>query len=42
MKFKDLVKKVEEAVEIGKPETTKAYASMTPGQPDVVFTPPLS
>ncbi len=40
MKFKDLVKRVEEAVEIGKPETTKAYASMTPGQPDVVFTPP--
>lgn len=40
MKFKDLVKKIEEAVEIGKPETTKAYASMTPGQPDVVFTPP--
>ena len=41
MKFKDLRKKVEEAVEIGKPETTKAYASMTPGQPaQVVFTPP--
>lgn len=40
MKFKDLVKKIGEAVEVGKPETTKAYASVTPGQPDVVFTPP--
>jgi len=41
MKFKELVSKLNEkaALEEGKPETTKNYASATPGQGNVVFTP---
>lgn len=37
MKFKDLVTKLKEKNEEGKPETTKNFASATPGQPPVVF-----
>ena len=39
MKFKELVSKLNEKNELGKPETTKNYASATPGQGNVVFTP---
>ena len=39
MKFKELVSKLNEKLEEGKPETTKAYASATPGQGNIVFTP---
>ena len=40
MKFKELVSKLKEkSNEEGKPETTKNYASNTPGQPPVTFTP---
>jgi len=41
MKFKELVSKLNEkaSMEEGKPETTKNYASATPGQGNVVFTP---
>ena len=40
MRFKELVSKIQEkANEEGKPETTKNYASNTPGQPPVTFTP---
>ena len=39
MKFKELVSKLNEKNELGTPETTKNYASATPGQGNVVFTP---
>lgn len=39
MKFKELMSKLNEKNELGTPETTKNYASATPGQGNVVFTP---